>query len=95
MMPENKLKLNYCNKNMHKVGVKVILTFIKGIVEPPRTKVVNKTMIRVVVIITCLVSSLNSKWRESAYDIAPRRPEVGKIHKPKLSCTVKVKLKCY
>lgn len=48
--------------------------FNKGIVDPPKIKVVNRTIMSVVVIITCLVSSLKFKWRDKAYDIAPRRP---------------------
>lgn len=47
--------------------------FNRGMVEPPNTKVVNKTMMRVVVTMTYLVS-LKSRWRERAYDIAPLRP---------------------
>lgn len=48
--------------------------FNRGIVEPPNIKVVNNTIMSVVVIITWRVSSLKSKWSDSAYDIAPRRP---------------------
>lgn len=48
--------------------------FNKGIVDPPKNNVVNKTIIRVVVIITCRVSSENPRCKESAYDIAPRNP---------------------
>lgn len=47
--------------------------FSKGIVEPPNTKVVNKTIMSVVVTMTYLVS-LKSKWRDRAYEIAPRSP---------------------
>jgi len=41
-------------------------TFIIGIVDPPNTKVVKSTMMSVVVTITCRVSSLNCRWRDSA-----------------------------
>ena len=51
------------------------ITFIKGIVDPPKINVVTRTMIRVVVMITWRVSSLKSKCRERAYEIAPRSPE--------------------
>lgn len=40
--------------------------FNSGIVEPPNINVVNRTMIRVVVMITCLVSSLKSKCNDNA-----------------------------
>lgn len=47
-----------------------------GIVEPPKTRVVNNTMINVVVIITRRDSSLeNSKCSDNAYEMAPRNPE--------------------
>lgn len=48
--------------------------FSRGIVDPPNIKVVNNTIMSVVVIITWRVSSLKSKWSDNAYDIAPRRP---------------------
>lgn len=40
--------------------------FNNGIVEPPNINVVNNTIINVVVIITCRVSSLKSKCNDKA-----------------------------
>ena len=44
----------------------LVSTFMSGMVPPPSTMVVNKTTIKVVVTRTFLVSSSNSRWRESA-----------------------------
>lgn len=51
------------------------ITFINGIVEPPNNNVVTNIIHNVVVIITCLVSLLNSKCNDSAYEIAPLNPK--------------------
>lgn len=43
-------------------------------VRPPNTSVVNRIIINVVVIMTCLVSFSNSKCKLKAYAIAPLNP---------------------
>ena len=48
--------------------------FIRGIVPPPKTIVVNKTTTNVVVTRTFRVSSANSKCKLRAYAMAPRSP---------------------
>lgn len=49
---------------------------MRGMVDPPNTNMVNKTMMSVVVTITCRFSSLNSRWSANAYAMAPRSPEM-------------------
>jgi len=57
---------------------KLTPTFIMGIVEPPRNRMVNRTMMRVVVTITYFFSrDSNSRWRLKANAIAPRKPETN------------------
>lgn len=50
-------------------------------VEPPNNNVVTKTIIKVVVMITWRVSSLNSRCNDKAYEIAPRKPATRNIYK--------------
>ena len=51
-------------------------TFISGIVDPPRNRMVKMTMMRVVVTMICLVSrDSRFKCKLSAKDTAPRRPQ--------------------
>ena len=50
------------------------ITFMSGMVEPPRTTMVNRTMMSVVVTITCRCSLSNSRCRLRAKAIAPRKP---------------------
>ena len=52
------------------------LTFIKGIVAPPRHIVVNKTTINVLATITNLVFVENSKCKHKAKAMAPRKPAI-------------------
>ena len=53
----------------------MIATFISGIVDPPRKRIVKMTMMSVVVTMICLVSrDSRFKCRLSANETAPRRP---------------------
>lgn len=54
------------------------LTFIKGIVAPPRHIVVNKTTINVLATNTNFFSVENSKCKHKAKAMAPRKPEILK-----------------
>jgi hypothetical protein len=55
-----------------------ILTFISGMVAPPRNSTVKSTIIRVDVTRMCRFSDSKSRWRLSANAIAPRNPEIKK-----------------
>ena len=48
--------------------------FNSGIVDPPSTNIVKRTIISVVVTMTRRVSISNSRWSDNAYAMAPRRP---------------------
>lgn len=74
MIVKSKKKICIDIKNI--VSLRLVnITFISGIVEPPNNNVVTNIIHNVVVIITCLVSLLNSKCKDSAYEIAPLNPK--------------------
>ena len=68
-----------------------LLTFIRGMVEPPKNIRVNNIIISVVDSITVLVSTSNSMCKLRAKAMAPRKPETHKnssSNKQPTTCTL-------